>query len=246
MPIPLNSSETKVIQELCKGKTITRTDISKSTGWSKAKTSLVVGTLLKKGILVDVEEGNSRGGRKPGILRLNKDMGYIVGVDLGATSMDIALADIEGNVLQRICEAADVHFPPEDVLGRCCKLILELISAQGCRIENVLGVGIGVPGPVNFRRGVLVAPPLLPDWENYDIRSFMRQSLPGAYVAVDNDVNCMALGEQRYGDAIYTENFLFVKIGTGIGAGIFSNGKIHRGADGCAGDIGHICVDKQG
>ena len=86
----------------------------------------------------------------------------------------------------------------------------------------------------------------MPDWENFPIRDFIQRTFPTAYVVVDNDVNIMALGEQRAGDGIGIDHFIFIKIGTGIGAGIVSNGKIHRGSIGCAGDIGHICVDKQG
>ncbi|MGE5248916.1 MAG: ROK family protein, partial [Bacteroidota bacterium] len=107
-------------------------------------------------------------------------------------------------------------------------------------------IGVGVPGPVDFARGVLVAPPLMPAWENFKIRDYMKESFPAAFVVVDNDVNIMALGEQRAGDAASIDHFIFVKIGTGIGAGIISNGRLHRGSDGCAGDIGHICVDKKG
>jgi glucokinase-like ROK family protein len=121
-----------------------------------------------------------------------------------------------------------------------------MCQAQGTSTDRILGIGVGVPGPVDFSRGVLVAPPLMMDWENFPIRSFFNETFPSAFVAVDNDVNIMALGEQRAGDGMGVDHFIYVKIGTGIGAGIVSNGRIHRGADGCAGDIGHICVDKQG
>jgi predicted NBD/HSP70 family sugar kinase len=86
----------------------------------------------------------------------------------------------------------------------------------------------------------------MPEWENFRIRGFFKETFPSAFVVVDNDVNIMALGEQRAGDGANVDHFIFVKIGTGIGAGIISNGKIHRGSDGSAGDIGHICVDKKG
>jgi predicted NBD/HSP70 family sugar kinase len=86
----------------------------------------------------------------------------------------------------------------------------------------------------------------MPEWENFPIRDFFKKTFISAFVVVDNDVNIMALGEQRTGDGAGIDHFIFVKIGTGIGAGIISNGKIHRGSDGCAGDIGHICVDKEG
>jgi predicted NBD/HSP70 family sugar kinase len=86
----------------------------------------------------------------------------------------------------------------------------------------------------------------MPLWERYPIRDFFRKTFRSAFVVVDNDVNIMALAELREGDGRGLDHFIFIKIGTGIGCGIVSNGKIHRGADGSAGDIGHICVDKNG
>jgi glucokinase-like ROK family protein len=245
-PILLNSAEAEIIRVLKKKQIVSRTDILDFSGWSKAKVSQEVRSILDKGYLVEVEDGVSQGGRKPRMMRFNGSLGYVVGIDLGATSVDIALADAVGTIVQRVSETADVHQPAEDVFGRCTELILDLLALQGCQIEQVLGIGVGVPGPVDFSRGVLVAPPLMPEWENYPIRSFFKKTFPAAFVVVDNDVNLMALGESRYGEAVGVDHFLFVKIGTGIGGGIFSNGKIHRGNNGCAGDIGHICVDKNG
>jgi len=224
----------------------TRTEISQVTGWSRAKTSQEVGSLVKKGILKDVGEGDSRGGRKPRLLRLNNHLGYIVGVDIGATSIDIAIADVNGNILQRVGEPADVRDAPQLLLGHCRDLILSLAEKESISPQLILSIGIGVPGPVDFSRGVLIAPPLMPDWEDFPIKRFFKEIFPSALVVVDNDVNIMALGEQRSGDAAAVDHFLVIKIGTGIGCGIMANGKIHRGSDGSAGDIGHICVDKNG
>jgi len=195
---------------------------------------------------VEVGEGVSQGGRKPRLLRINNQLGYIAGIDIGATSLDIALADVTGLIVQRCSEVTDVKLRPESVFGRCSELLLEILQKQGATPDQVLGIGVGVPGPVDFARGVLVAPPLMPEWENFPIRDFFKKTFLSAFVVVDNDVNIMALGEQRAGDGMSIDHFIFVKIGTGIGAGIISNGKIHRGSDGSAGDIGHICVDKNG
>ncbi len=245
-PILLNSAEAEIIRALRRQGCITSSDISRITGWSKAKTAQDVRDLVHKGFLVEAGEGISIGGRKPRLLCINHQLGYVAGVDIGATSIDVALANISGKVLQRISEPADVRQKPEVLLGRCIELIFDLAAMQGCPADYILGVGVGVPGPVDFARGVLVAPPLMPDWENFLIRDFFKRAFPNAFVVVDNDVNIMALGEQRAGDGIDVDHFIFVKIGTGIGAGIVSNGKIHRGSTGCAGDIGHICVDKNG
>ena len=201
---------------------------------------------MDKGYLIEVGEGASQGGRKPALLRINNQLGYIAGIDIGATSIDVALAEVNGKIIQRKSESADVRVAPDVFMTRCIELVLEMIEAYGCSPDQLLGIGIGVPGPVNFARGVLVAPPLMPHWENFLIRDFFKETFPSAYVVVDNDVNIMALGEQLAGDGVNVDHFIFVKIGTGIGAGIISNGRIHRGNDGSAGDIGHICVDKQG
>ena len=245
-PILVDSAEAEILRALRKRGQISRTQISMITGWSKAKTTQEIRKIVEKGYLVEIGEGASQGGRKPRLLRINDRLGTVVGIDIGASSIEVALADVSGKVLQRCCEPADVRQPPEQVLGRCLVIIDELVAAQGSHADSVLGIGIGVPGPVDFARGVLVAPPLMPEWENFHIRDFFNKRLPSAFVIVDNDVNIMALGEQRTGEGVGIDNFIFVKIGTGIGAGIISNGKIHRGSDGCAGDIGHICVDKDG
>jgi glucokinase-like ROK family protein len=245
-PVLLSSAEAEVMRVLRRSGQTSRAEIASITGWSRAKTSQEVNTLVENGYLVDAGEGISKGGRKPRLLRFNSHLGYIVGIDIGATSLEIALADINGSILSRVAEPADVRQPPEELLGRCSMLILEVAVGQGIHPEQILGIGVGVPGPVDFARGVLVAPPLMPDWEDYPIRNFFKETFSSAFVVVDNDVNIMALGEQRSGDAVNVDHFLVIKIGTGIGCGIMSNRKIHRGSNGCAGDIGHICVDKQG
>jgi glucokinase-like ROK family protein len=242
----MNTAEAEIMRALRRQGRISRSEISNITGWSKAKASQEIRSLVDKGYLVDIGEGASQGGRKPRLLRINDHLGYIAGIDIGATSVDVALADVTGSILHRTSEPTDVHLRPEAVLGRCSELLLELLRVQGAVSDQILGIGVGVPGPVDFARGVLVAPPLMPEWENFPIRDFFKKVFVSAFVAVDNDVNIMALGEQRAGDGGGIDHFIFVKIGTGIGAGIISNGRIHRGSDGCAGDIGHICVDKAG
>jgi hypothetical protein len=238
-PILMNGAEAEIIRALRRQGKISRTEISSITGWSKAKTSHEIRSLVNKGYIVEVGQGASQGGRRPGLLRINDQLGYLVGLDIGATSIDVVFADVGGKVLQRRSSPADVRQPPDEFLNRCSELILEMVKAQGCHHDQILGIGVGVPGPVDFSRGVLVAPPLMPSWENFLIRDFLQHTFPTAYVVVDNDVNIMAIGEQRSGDGIGVDHFIFIKIGTGIGSGIVSNGKIHRGSIGCAGDIGH-------
>lgn len=238
--------EAQVVDALRRQAAISRTDISRLTNWSRPKVTSVVDKMLDRGFLMEVGEGASQGGRRPTMLRLNNRLGYLIGVDIGATSMDLALADLNAQVLLRDSAPADVRSSPSVVLGEVKKRLLKMIQQQGLLPEQILGIGIGVPGPVDFARGTLVAPPLMPTWENFSIRDFFQQPFPQANVWVDNDVNVMALGELRAGAGFGVDNFIFVKIGTGIGCGIICHGLVHRGSTGSAGDIGHIRVDHAG
>ena len=113
-PILMNAAEAEVIRALRRQGKISRTEVSNVTGWSKAKTSQEIRSLVGKGYLVEVGEGVSQGGRRPGLLRINDQLGYLVGLDIGATSIDMALADVAGKVLQRRSTPADVRQPADE------------------------------------------------------------------------------------------------------------------------------------
>lgn len=225
---------------------LSRSDLSAQLDYSRASITGVAGRLLDSGVLVEAGEGKSAGGRRPWLLDINPHLGYVVGVDIGATSLDIALADFRGNVLERSSEVADVRGRPEEFLDHVARRIGRLLDRRGTAPGEVVGIGVGVPGPVEFSSGLLIAPPLMPLWEGFPIKQFLRERFPAARVVVDNDVNIMAKGEQQAGAGRGMANFLFVKIGTGIGCGIITHGELYRGADGAAGDIGHICIDYNG
>ncbi len=244
--LSLDPLEAAVVAAIRREGPLSRTDLAEHLGYSRASVTALAGRMLAAGILSEAGEGKSAGGRRPWLLDINPDLGYVAGVDIGATSIDVALADFRGAIVARAAEPADVRARPEAFLGRVAGLLGDLLARRGADPAQLLAVGIGVPGPVDFTPGVLIAPPLMPLWEGFPIKSFMGQRFPRARVVVDNDVNIMAKGEQQAGAGRGLDSFLYVKIGTGIGCGIISHGAIYRGADGCAGDVGHICVDYNG
>ncbi|MEO5953235.1 MAG: ROK family transcriptional regulator [Chloroflexia bacterium] len=244
--VRITPQEAQVVVELRRQAAISRTDISRITNWSRPKVTSVINRMIDRGFLVEVGEGDSQGGRRPRLLQLNSRLGYIAGVDIGATSMDMALADLNVEILARDSNPCDVREDPAELLGEVERRLLEMVRRQGLKPEQILGIGMGVPGPVDVAKGVLVAPPLMPAWEHFPIRDFFRKSFPNAIVSIDNDVNIMALGELRAGAGVGIDNFLYIKVGTGIGAGIICHGLVHRGSTGSAGDIGHICSDRSG
>lgn len=235
-----------VLREFRKDGPLSRTELAQKLGYSRASITPVVQKLLASNILQEIGQGQSAGGRRPLLLDFNGEFGYVAGVDIGATSVDIALADFQGVIVSRRAEPCDVRVGPEPLLGRVAEIVQEMLDERGLAPGRLVAMGIGVPGPVEFPQGILIAPPLMPNWEGFPIKSFLQERFAAAPIVVDNDVNIMAKGEQQAGNGRDVDNFLFIKIGTGIGCGIIANGEIYRGSDGCAGDVGHICVDYNG
>ena len=218
----------------------TRSMLVQATGLSRAVVTQRVGELLQHGLLVEGELGHSTGGRAPRILRFPAEAGHLLVADLGATSVDVALADLSGEILAHVQEPCDISTGPEEILDRVEELFVHSLVDAEQRPGSLWGIGIGVPGPVEFDSGRPVAPPIMPGWDRYAVRErFAKHDVP---LWVDNDVNIMALGERRAGIARGHDNVVFIKISTGIGAGIIMDGRLHRGAQGCAGDVGHMQV----
>lgn len=242
----LSGTERTVLGLLREHGSLSRTVIAELLDTSRASMTSLVGNLLEMDVLIEVGRGKSDGGRRPKLLDINPELGYIAGVDMGATSVDLALADFRGTILERRSEAADVHDEPEDLLCEVNDLISEMLVKQGADESSLVGLGMGVPGPVLYPAGLLIRPPLMPAWEGFPIKDFIRNRFPVVRPVIDNDVNIMAIGEANLGAGVGLDNFFYIKVGTGIGCGIIINGEIYRGSDGCAGDVGHICVDYNG
>ncbi len=218
-----------------------RSDIIRSTGLTRAVVQQRVSELLDRGLLIEGHLGPSTGGRAPRQLEFPAGIGHILCADLGATSIDVAISDVGGNILAHRSELADISAGPEAILTRVMTLFDALRAEEGDVPGKLWAIGLGVPGPVDFERGYVVAPPIMPGWGEFPIREVFaeRYDVP---VWVDNDVNVMTLGELRAGAAQGHKTIVFVKIGTGIGAGLVIDGKLHRGAQGSAGDVGHTQV----
>ncbi len=221
---------------------LSRIDLAGRLGVSRTTVAAEAGRLVELGLAVDGGPAASRGGRRSTLVDLDPGLRF-VGIELGATSMRVAVTDGRLQVLARDSQSLEIRRGPEAVLASALETTRKLLATEG--VERPAGVGIGVPGPVDFQGGVPVSPPIMPGWDGYPVRDALSREL-GAPVLLDNDVNVMALGEQHTGVARSASDFLFVKIGTGIGCGIVVGGHLYRGADGCAGDIGHIRLDGNG
>lgn len=207
-------------------------------GIGRSRLSVELDQLMDAGLVEDSGQRVSRGGRPSPQVALSAELRF-VGIDLGATSVTVGVSDSRLEIIEIVEEACDVREGPGPVLGRVDALMAELLSSTGTTAPAA--IGMGVPGPVSFREGVPVSPPLMPGWNRYPVRDALARR-HGCPVTVDNDVNIMATGERWGGVAKGMDNFLFVKIGTGVGSAPVIAGHVYRGAQGSAGDIGHIRV----
>ncbi len=230
----------RVLDEVRLGRARSRSELVARTGLGRAVVAERVGQLLERELLREDESGPSTGGRPPRRLAFNGDAGHLLVADLGATSIDVAVTSLDGRVVAHRSEPADVGEGPQQTLERVDELFRALVADTAAVPGRLWGIGIGVPGSVEFRTGRPISP-IMPGWDGFPIRADFAARYD-APVWVDNDVNVLALGELRVGLAAGHENVVVVKLGTGIGAGIISEGRLHRGAQGSAGDVGHIQV----
>lgn len=230
-----------VLDEIRLGRSRSRSELMHRTGLGRAIVARRVQELVDRGLVTEGDVGPSTGGRPPRQLAFRADAGHVLVADLGATSISVALTDLAGRIMGHYTEPAEIESGPTVVLDRVEDLFHELQRTTRAIPGTAWGIGLGVPGPVEFASGRPISPPIMPGWDGHPIRERFADRFD-APVWVDNDVNVLALGEWRAGIAQGHDNVVVVKIGTGIGAGIISDGRLHRGAQGSAGDVGHIQV----
>jgi predicted NBD/HSP70 family sugar kinase len=231
-----------LFQLLRDGKARTRAELAMTTGLARSTVAARIDALISSGLVGPAGEASSSGGRPPSRFAFNPAARSVLAVDVGATHVIVAVTDLGGSVISEQRLAQEVAAGPETVLDTVVAEGLALLAAAGRSIKDLAGVGIGLPGPVEHGTGRPVKPPIMPGWDGFDVVRYVQRSLP-VPVLVDNDVNIMALGERTAHWADH-RNFLFIKVATGIGAGIISSGELQRGANGTAGDLGHVRVPR--
>ena len=239
VPLPAGSPGA-LLALIRSGQARTRSEIATVTGLARSTVAQRVEALLAAGFVVEAGEDPSTGGRPPTVLAFNAHTRVILAADVGATHSRLAVTDLRGQPLAETAGDMDIGDGPDKVLGWVQASFESLLAEAGRSATEVAGVGIGLPGPVEFLTGRPVNPPIMPGWDGVAVPTWFSERYD-ASVLVDNDVNIMAAGEHW---AAYRgiADLLFIKVGTGIGCGIIAGGQVHRGAQGAAGDLGHIQV----
>jgi predicted NBD/HSP70 family sugar kinase len=235
----------EVLQLIWRQRQISRADIARQKGLSRSTVSLIVDELLELGLVQEVGVGESRGGRRPIVVEFEDDAAVILGVDLGATHAAVTLTNLRGAVLAWEHRKHPVRDDPPGALALVNALAERCLESWGGSRSLLLGAGMAVPSPVDPERPDQLNEVLAPSWKGVAVGQPLRRRFK-VPVLVDNDANLGALAERWWGAGRDVDNFAYVKLATGIGAGFFIDGRIYRGASGIAGEIGHISIDPNG
>jgi len=234
-------NQIKVLELIRNKREITRADIIRLTGLSAPTVTRVIDVLLEKKLIRQDELGTSNGGRPPQIIRFDSQNNYVIGIDIGATFVRAALSNLDGEFIY------EVHLPTarengfDGVMEQVGELIQKLSDRAATKEELVFGIGISVCGIVNSHTGMVDYSPVF-DWTNVDVKKALRK-YTDLRIAIGNVAHLIAHGELLYGIGKKYDHFISINLGYGIGSGIIINRQPFYGADGYAGEIGHIVVD---
>jgi glucokinase-like ROK family protein len=224
---------------------LSRTDLADQMGLTRAAVSLIVNDLLESKVVQEAESRSAPSGRPPIVLEINPNGGLVGAVDMGATHLSISLADFTARIHKESEYPFDIKNGPEFCIEQADKNLRDMLNELGLSVSNLSAVGVGVPGPVITEAGMVFAPPIMPGWDHFPIRETLEK-LWNCPVTLNNDAELGALGEWAYGAGRGEKNIAYIKIGSGVGAGLIINQQIYGGTTGAAGEIGHITIDKHG
>lgn len=234
-----------VLRLIWQEQTISRAEIARRANLSRSTVSEVVGALLPTGLVSEGGPGESLGGRRPIMLHFEDEACCILGAEMGATHLAVALTDLRGRVLHWEHRHHAVRTDPEGtrrLLGDLCETSL---AARRGAAKRLVGIGVAVPSPVDPRHPFALSEVVMPEWQGRSGLEALGERF-GVPVMMDNDANLGALAEYLWGAGQGVRDFAYVKVGTGIGSGHVIGGELYRGATGFAGEIGHLSIDPQG
>jgi predicted NBD/HSP70 family sugar kinase len=239
----------RVIRALREEGQISRAEIARRTGLSRSTVSSLVADLQADGLVVERPEPGSaygaQGGRPPILLSFDASAGAALGVDFGHSHLRVAVSDLASTILAERTRALDTDHDAQEGLDMATELVVETLADAGVARETVIGAGMGLPGPIDQGHGTVGSSAILPGWIGMTAAAELQRRLE-IPVIVDNDANLGALAEAAFGAGRDAGDLVYLKVSSGIGAGLILNGRLYRGSSGLAGELGHVLVDPDG
>jgi predicted NBD/HSP70 family sugar kinase len=224
---------------------ISRAAIVRRTGLSATTVSALTALLLRSGLVREAGEGQSRGGRPPILLEFQYDHRHVLGIDIGASHVNSILMNLKGGIVAREKARFDSIGQPHLTIDLVHQQIRALMATKSLNSADILGMGVGVPAPLEGERLDRVSDMIMPAWKDFEFIAGFRDSL-GVPVYLDNDANLGAIAEKWWGSGRGVADLAYIKLGTGVGSGLIINNEIYRGFGGTAGEIGHTTINADG
>ncbi|MGN9867229.1 ROK family transcriptional regulator [Bacillus swezeyi] len=233
-----------ILNKIRTAEPISRAQIAKETRITPPTVSSIVKELIDQGLVKESTLGNSSGGRKPTMLHINTGAFYVIGVDAGPETVECILTDLAGGIFQRTSSLLEKPLTNDKFMAVLKENIDTILSHSSVDQEKIIGIGIAMHGVVDAETGTSLIAPIL-NLTNIPIKEALEREF-NLTVKVENDARAMALGESWFGGHGDVDSMAAVNIGRGVGAGIVISGKLYHGAQGIAGELGHMIIDMNG
>ncbi|HEY1595124.1 MAG TPA: ROK family transcriptional regulator [Thermoleophilaceae bacterium] len=239
----------RVLETVRERGSVSRADIARQTGLARSTVSSLVTDLQGSGLVVESMNGRdhsgSKGGRPPVLLTLNPSAAVVLGVHFDHRFVRVAVAELDHRILAEEARELDVDHDAAQTFDVAAELADQVVKRSGVKVERLLGAGVAVPGPIDHETGAVGSTTIMPGWVGLDVAAELEERLK-LPVHIDNDANLGALAESVLGAGRDVSEMVYVMLSSGIGAGLVLGGRLHRGASGTAGEIGHVLVNEQG
>jgi predicted NBD/HSP70 family sugar kinase len=239
----------RIVAALIRGGAASRADLARATSLAPSTVSSAVAELVAEGIVVEHDGAvtpakGAKGGRPATLVTLHRSAGIAVGVDVGKTHVRVAVADLSHQVIAERFTRSEPDRPAPESIALIAQLVQEALEEAQVLRSQVIGVGVGVPGPVT-PNGRVADTMILSGWAGLDVLTMLTDALD-LPVVVDNDANLGAIAEWTWGSGRGCTDLVYLKVSTGIGGGLILGGRPYRGGAGIAGEIGHNVIDPAG
>lgn len=224
-------------------KIVTRSSIAQNIGLSRTTVGKIIEDLIEDGWIYEGEQMDAtrRGGHRATSIHFNADAGHVIGIEIGLTHFAVLIANLEATVKHYGTHELKTELGAEFCLNQLVEWLQKFMKEKHLTWNKVIGIGVGIPGTLDPELKMLTSPSLMHGWGGINISQYLRRRLK-VPVYLDNDANMGALGESQYGEGRGIANLIYIKIGTGIGAGLIINGHLFRGSSGAAGEFGHLKI----
>jgi predicted NBD/HSP70 family sugar kinase len=225
---------------------ISRIKIANDLKISPSAVSRVIGKLIEDGYVVEADKLKTKGGKRPTLIKIKQDKGFVIGIDLGKEKFKLALTGFNGEIIEKYrgFKISNDKNIAEKIINEIKKILSKYHQDKKLKLDKLKAICVGIPAAIDIDNGKIISAPLYGEWKDLNLKEILGSEF-NIPVYIENDVNLSALGEKHYGEGKNFKDFIFVEISNGIGAGIVIDNHLFRGSLGSAGEVGFTIINAE-